>query len=182
MLCGEKLTCDIVWLHISSQWRLKVFLIHIYKGDLLLSFSLVFFFFSIFLLCNCLALTVTFYFPIYSCSTLFVWFHCRFYLHLFDPFFGIGDLWNQKKTMSTVREGKKKPKAAMEPRVISWEERKSLADKDEELLEKQIQDLNTWVLIFHSFFMASFFLYVRTIDVWREIITTHYLFALYISV
>ncbi|KAM1742798.1 hypothetical protein ACFX12_012752 [Malus domestica] len=52
--------------------------------------------------------------------------------------------------MSTVREGKKKPKPAMEPGVISWEERKSLADKDEELLEKQIQDLKTWTNMIDS--------------------------------
>ncbi|ONI26566.1 hypothetical protein PRUPE_1G031600 [Prunus persica] len=46
--------------------------------------------------------------------------------------------------MSTTREGTKKPKTTIEPRVISWEERKTLADKEAEVLEKQIEDLKTW--------------------------------------
>ncbi|KAB5512594.1 hypothetical protein DKX38_029622 [Salix brachista] len=43
--------------------------------------------------------------------------------------------------MSTVQEGKKK---AMEPAVISWRERKDVADKEEEALVKDIEDLRSW--------------------------------------
>uniref|UniRef100_A0A6N2LTG1 Uncharacterized protein n=1 Tax=Salix viminalis TaxID=40686 RepID=A0A6N2LTG1_SALVM len=43
--------------------------------------------------------------------------------------------------MSTVKEGKKK---AMEPAVISWRERKDVADKEEEALVKDIEDLRSW--------------------------------------
>lgn len=58
--------------------------------------------------------------------------------------------------MSTTREGTKKPKTTIEPRVISWEERKTLADKEAEVLEKQIEDLKTWVLYFIHFLLSGF--------------------------
>ncbi|KAJ6855522.1 hypothetical protein NC651_040240 [Populus alba x Populus x berolinensis] len=46
--------------------------------------------------------------------------------------------------MSTVREGKKKEKIATEPVAISWKEKKDLADKEEEALVKDIEDLRAW--------------------------------------
>lgn len=52
--------------------------------------------------------------------------------------------------MSTViKEGKKKSKPTIldRPTAVSWQERKSLADKEAETLENQIQDLKTWVRI-----------------------------------
>jgi hypothetical protein len=49
--------------------------------------------------------------------------------------------------MSTVREGKKKEKIAAEPVAISWKEKKDLADKEEEALVKDIEDLRAWVQI-----------------------------------
>lgn len=49
--------------------------------------------------------------------------------------------------MSTVREGKKKEKIATEPVAISWKEKKDLADREEEALVKDIEDLRAWVQI-----------------------------------
>ncbi|CAK7324840.1 unnamed protein product [Dovyalis caffra] len=46
--------------------------------------------------------------------------------------------------MSTVKEGKKKKKIAMEPVAISWKEKKDLADKEEETLQNEIEDLKAW--------------------------------------
>nr|XP_034924605.1 uncharacterized protein LOC118056493 [Populus alba] len=48
------------------------------------------------------------------------------------------------QTMSTVREGKKKEKIATEPVAISWKEKKDLADREEEVLVKDIEDLRAW--------------------------------------
>lgn len=64
--------------------------------------------------------------------------------------------------MSTViKEGKKKSRITIldRPTAVSWLERKSLADKETETLEKQIQDLKTWVRIitFRTSFLVYFF-------------------------
>lgn len=64
--------------------------------------------------------------------------------------------------MSTlIKEGKKKSRTTIldRPTTVSWQERKSLADKEAETLEKQIQDLKTWVriIIFRTFFIVFFF-------------------------
>ncbi|KAG5224660.1 CWF protein [Salix suchowensis] len=43
--------------------------------------------------------------------------------------------------MSTVKDGRKK---AMEPAVISWKQKKDVADEEEEALVKDIEDLRSW--------------------------------------
>ncbi|KAJ6297301.1 hypothetical protein OIU78_022940 [Salix suchowensis] len=45
------------------------------------------------------------------------------------------------KQMSTVKDGRKK---AMEPAVISWKQKKDVADEEEEALVKDIEDLRSW--------------------------------------
>jgi len=49
--------------------------------------------------------------------------------------------------MSTIREGSQKKKVAVEPKAVSWQEKKSLADK-EEVLRKEVEDLGIWVRVF----------------------------------
>ncbi|KAJ4843648.1 hypothetical protein Tsubulata_045334, partial [Turnera subulata] len=47
--------------------------------------------------------------------------------------------------MSSVIEGKKKKKLTTEPAAsISWQEKKDIADKEAEALEKEIEDLKAW--------------------------------------
>ncbi|KAJ9167164.1 hypothetical protein P3X46_021834 [Hevea brasiliensis] len=48
--------------------------------------------------------------------------------------------------MSTFREGKKKKQITIQPTTsaISWQEKKDLADKEEDALEKEIEDLRKW--------------------------------------
>lgn len=48
--------------------------------------------------------------------------------------------------MSTMREGSQKWKAETEPKAVSWQDKKSSADKEEEVLQKEIEDLRRWVL------------------------------------
>lgn len=50
--------------------------------------------------------------------------------------------------MSTIREGSQKKKAAVEPKPLSWQEKKSLADKEEQVLRKEVEDLRIWVRVF----------------------------------
>jgi hypothetical protein len=50
--------------------------------------------------------------------------------------------------MSTIMEGNQKKKAAVEPKAVSWQEKKSLADKEEEVLRKEVEDLEIWVRVF----------------------------------
>jgi hypothetical protein len=50
--------------------------------------------------------------------------------------------------MSTIREGSQKKKVAVEPKAVSWQEKKSLADKEEEVLRKEVEDLGIWVRVF----------------------------------
>lgn len=47
-----------------------------------------------------------------------------------------------------VREGKNKKKAKLEPNIVSWQDKKCLADKEEDGLIKEIDDLRTWVFIY----------------------------------
>lgn len=47
--------------------------------------------------------------------------------------------------MSTTREGNHKKKGTAEAKAVSWQEKKSLADKEEEVLQKEIEDLGIWV-------------------------------------
>lgn len=47
--------------------------------------------------------------------------------------------------------GKKKKKAVEETRALSWQEKKELADREEEDLEKEVEQLITWVYL--SFFI-----------------------------
>lgn len=49
---------------------------------------------------------------------------------------------------------KKKKKALEETRALSWQEKKELADKEEEDLEKEVEQLITWVYIY-IFFLPS---------------------------
>lgn len=64
--------------------------------------------------------------------------------------------------MSTaIKEGKMKSKTTILdwPTSISWKERKSLADKEAQTLEKQIQDLKTWVrIITYRTYLMFFFI------------------------
>lgn len=58
--------------------------------------------------------------------------------------------------MSTMREGKNtKNKTVIEAKAISWQERKCLADQEEDTLHKDIQRLTAWVCfkLFNSFGM-----------------------------
>lgn len=48
--------------------------------------------------------------------------------------------------MSTRREGSQKWKAETELKAVSWQDKKSSADKEEEVLQKEIEDLRRWVL------------------------------------
>jgi len=48
--------------------------------------------------------------------------------------------------MSTIREGSQKKKVAVEPKAVSWQEKKSLAE--EEVLRKEVEDLGIWVRVF----------------------------------
>ena len=51
--------------------------------------------------------------------------------------------------------GKKKKKAVEETRVLSWQEKKELADREEEDLEKEVEQLITWVCICSFLLMAT---------------------------
>ncbi|KAK9929649.1 hypothetical protein M0R45_026741 [Rubus argutus] len=53
---------------------------------------------------------------------------------------------------SVIKEGKKKSRTTIldRPTTVTWLERKSLADKETETLEKQIQDLKTWANMVES--------------------------------
>jgi DNA-directed RNA polymerase alpha subunit len=53
--------------------------------------------------------------------------------------------------MSSVRKGNQNKKVALEPKVVSWQEKKSLADKEEQTLQKEIEDLRLWVGSFNSY-------------------------------
>ena len=56
--------------------------------------------------------------------------------------------------MSSIREGNQNKKVAVQPKAVSWQEKKSLADNEEKVLQKEIEDLRLWVgfLQFSSFF------------------------------
>lgn len=48
--------------------------------------------------------------------------------------------------MSSFKEGKKKKQIIIEPPPpISWQEKRDLADKEEGVLEKEIEELRQWV-------------------------------------
>ena len=53
--------------------------------------------------------------------------------------------------MSSVRKGNQNKEVALEPKVVSWQEKKSLADKEEQTLQKEIEDLRLWVGSFNSY-------------------------------
>ena len=63
--------------------------------------------------------------------------------------------------MSSIREGKQNKKVAVQPKAVSWQEKKSLADNEEKVLQKEIEDLRLWVgfLQFSSFFFFFFLSY-----------------------
>ncbi|GMY35184.1 hypothetical protein FCV25MIE_30426 [Fagus crenata] len=52
--------------------------------------------------------------------------------------------------MSSVRKGNQNKKVAVEPKVVSWQEKKSLADKEEQTLQKEIEDLRLWARMMDS--------------------------------
>ena len=60
--------------------------------------------------------------------------------------------------MSSIREGNQNKKVAVQPKAVSWQEKKSLADNEEKVLQKEIEDLRLWVgfLQFSSFFFFFF--------------------------
>ncbi|KAK9270899.1 hypothetical protein L1049_026485 [Liquidambar formosana] len=45
--------------------------------------------------------------------------------------------------MSTEK-GKKKKKTPVEAKVVSWQEKRNLADEEEEALEKEVEELKSW--------------------------------------
>ena len=55
---------------------------------------------------------------------------------------------NELEEMSTLKEGKQKRKTTEPNKGVSWQERKYLADKEEEDLKQDIEDLKTWVIFF----------------------------------
>ena len=63
--------------------------------------------------------------------------------------------------MSSIREGNQNKKVAVQPKAVSWQEKKSLADNEEKVLQKEIEDFRLWVgfLQFSSFFffLLSYF-------------------------
>ena len=66
--------------------------------------------------------------------------------------------------MSSIREGNQNKKVAVQPKAVSWQEKKSLADNEEKVLQKEIEDLRLWVgfLQFSSFFFFFFaFLFLK---------------------
>ncbi|KAB1203815.1 hypothetical protein CJ030_MR8G005091 [Morella rubra] len=52
--------------------------------------------------------------------------------------------------MSTRREGSQKWKAETELKAVSWQDKKSSADKEEEVLQKEIEDLRRWAEMIDS--------------------------------
>ncbi|KAF3973492.1 hypothetical protein CMV_003089 [Castanea mollissima] len=46
--------------------------------------------------------------------------------------------------MSSTREGNQNKKVALQPKAVSWQEKKSLADNEEKVLQKEIEDLRLW--------------------------------------
>ena len=65
--------------------------------------------------------------------------------------------------MSSIREGNQHKKVAVQPKAVSWQEKKSLADNEEKVLQKEIEDLRLWVgfLQFSSFlFLFLFFCFL----------------------
>lgn len=65
--------------------------------------------------------------------------------------------------MSSIREGNQNKKVAVQPKAVSWQEKKSLADNEEKVLQKEIEDLRLWVgfLQFSSFFFFFAFLFLK---------------------
>nr|XP_023911137.1 uncharacterized protein LOC112022743 [Quercus suber]POF11942.1 hypothetical protein CFP56_13785 [Quercus suber] len=47
--------------------------------------------------------------------------------------------------MSSIREGNQNKKVAVQPKAVSRQEKKSLADNEEKVLQKEIEDLRLWV-------------------------------------
>ena len=47
--------------------------------------------------------------------------------------------------MKEIRESKGKRSTIEQIKTIPWNERKCLADRDEQILKQEIEDLNTWV-------------------------------------
>lgn len=60
--------------------------------------------------------------------------------------------------MKEIRENKgKRSTIELQIKSIPWNERKCLADRDEEALKQEIEDLNTWVLYYCSFNFQLYF-------------------------
>ena len=72
--------------------------------------------------------------------------------------------------MSSIREGKQNKKVAVQPKAVSWQEKKSLADNEEKVLQKEIEDLRIWVGSFysHPFFFFFCFLIFKVVSQIKE--------------